>query len=214
MILHELKQQTRSHHSQLEQGLALLTRPMTRDDYQLLLERMWGFYTPLEQELARTCAATHVLSWDERWKAPRLERDLQALGLTPSEIYGLPICHALPRCSDLGAALGCWYVVEGATLGGQLIARHLFPRLALTPERGGAFFTSYGSQVGPMWQQFCYVLTTYATTSDRRQTMIAAACETFVALTDWLFSANQLVLRPLTTEIGAAQLARAADPLV
>ena len=45
-------------------------------------------------------------------------------------------------------------MVEGATLGGQLLRRHLAPRLALTPERGLAYFAAYGDAVGPMWRAF------------------------------------------------------------
>lgn len=191
MIVQALKQQTRSYHHHLEQRLALLTRPITRSDYQHLLQGMWGFYTPLEQQLAHVCAMTRDVNWTERWKAPRLEQDLQALGLTTPEIHGLPACLDLPQCATFAAALGCWYVVEGATLGGQVIARHLYPRLDLTPEHGGAFFASYGAQVGPMWQQFCAVLTTYATTTEREEAIIQAACATFITLDRWLFNADQ-----------------------
>lgn len=207
MIVDQLKQQTRSYHLELEHSLALLTRPIERDEYQALLQRLWGFYQPLEQRLAATCAATDLVRWDERWKAPWLAQDLQALGLARAAIDALPRAAALPPCDTLAAALGCWYVLEGATLGGQLIARQLYPRLGLTPTSGGAFFISYDAQVGPMWQRFCVALTSYATTAERQAAMIAAACATFYALDQWLFATDALMRAHRNGKGAAARVA-------
>ena len=46
----------------------------------------------------------------------------------------------LPDLQGVQEALGCLYVVEGSTLGGQVIARHLRQTLGVDPRCGGSFF--------------------------------------------------------------------------
>jgi heme oxygenase len=48
--------------------------------------------------------------------------DLQALGCTPS-LERLPMCAQLPVIDSSAACLGVLYVLEGATLGGQILRR-------------------------------------------------------------------------------------------
>jgi heme oxygenase len=45
-------------------------------------------------------------------------------------------------------------VLEGATLGGKLIARDARQRLGVTPEAGAAFFAAYGSAAATRWRAF------------------------------------------------------------
>jgi heme oxygenase len=82
--------------------------------------------------------------------------------------------------------LGTAYVLEGATLGGQIITRHLQQELGIQPECGGAFFHSYGASVAPMWREFVEVLNTYPATEDEQVALVASACETFSSLEAWL----------------------------
>ncbi|HWI55760.1 MAG TPA: biliverdin-producing heme oxygenase, partial [Bacillota bacterium] len=103
-------------------------------------------------------------------------------------LESLPHCRALPPVTQCAEALGTLYVIEGATLGGQFIARHLAARFGLTPANGAAFFHSYGLQVGPRWQQFrAFLVSASAELEQERATIIASAQRTFQALDDWLF---------------------------
>jgi heme oxygenase len=79
----------------------------------------------------------------------------------------------------LAHALGLLYVLEGATLGGQLLRRRLGPALGLTEERGLAFFTAYGAEVGPMWRAFADALARFdaATPAGERPAAHAAALD-------------------------------------
>ncbi len=81
-------------------------------------------------------------------------------------------------------ALGCLYVLEGATLGGQVIVRRLrdLPREALL----SAFFTSYGQDVGAMWQAYREFLTGYAEGRDEDDVIVESACATFATIGAWL----------------------------
>ena len=198
MLLHRLRHETRSLHDQLERHprlAPLTTDALSREAYGELLERLLGFYEPLEARLA-TQEAPVALA--DRWKTPLLVRDLHALGRSPA---ALPRCAALPEVCSAEHVLGCLYVLEGATLGGAVIRRHLARNLGVTPEAGGAFYASYGANVGPMWKAFCAGVEAYEVgrwrpamrRQDRAPTdaraadaVVGAARATFVALDDWL----------------------------
>jgi len=99
----------------------------------------------------------------------------------------------LPEVKSITEALGCLYVLEGATLGGQVIGRHLKKNLALDEDRGCAFFCSYGDEVGLMWQSFQETLRSYCSKygSTEEAQLVKSACETFASLDYWLFEGGR-----------------------
>ena len=82
-----------------------------------------------------------------RPKYPVLLRELHAHGLPiPPASEGLPV-------ADLSAALGGLYVLEGATLGGRVIARHLRRYLGdVIPE--GGLLDFHGEATSAVWKAF------------------------------------------------------------
>jgi heme oxygenase len=64
----------------------------------------------------------------------------------------------LPEMNDLPSFFGAMYVMEGSTLGGQLIARHVEVALHLSEGQGSSYFRGHGSQTGPLWKEFCEML--------------------------------------------------------
>lgn len=190
MILALLKQRTTSAHTRLEQGLDLEKRLQSLTDYRRLLQGFLGLYAPLEMALGSVLEA-HALPLDfaARRKVPLLESDLGALGLSAAEVQAVPRCTALPPLPDLPEALGCLYVLEGATLGGQVMARYAARTWGLTPQQGSAFFSSYGTQVGKRWQTFGTVLHTWAI-PDQYERILDTACATFATFEHWLLSTH------------------------
>jgi heme oxygenase len=185
--LEDLKQTTRPCHERLEQRVDIMARLHSRARYRELLECYLGFYAPLERALsARQTTLPVALDLPDRWKAPLLRRDLAALGATAAEIDGVPHCSAPPDIGTPARALGCLYVLEGATLGGRIIARPLADRLGIDGTNGGAFFHGYGERTGSRWTSFRRHLTQFAATSEARSAVIAAAIDTFEALDRWL----------------------------
>ncbi len=179
-----LKQATWPHHQRLEQKLALLDPGFSRADYLRLMKALWGYYRPLEARLANLPELRAWLpDFGRRLKSRLLEADLRALGVDSGALQRLPACRELPACADLAAALGCLYVLEGATLGGQVISRHLERSLELDAGNGAAFFTGYGAATGAMWQAFRERLA--AAGADERA-LADSACETFLSLERWL----------------------------
>jgi heme oxygenase len=187
MILHNLREQTHESHRQLEVRLDLLPATLSLDRYRSLLARFYGFYVPVEINLAGLCQHNAPeLQFSRRCKVNLLIRDLEALGLSRQQITELPLCDNGPTLTRFPQALGCLYVLEGATLGGQLIARHLESIHGIHQENGGAFFRSYGLDVGMMWRAFGAALTSYVGVQGEEPIIIRAACDTFARLETWL----------------------------
>lgn len=183
-VLVRLKAQTRPEHDAIEAALGLMGDGLTTDLYRDTLERFYGFYRPLEDGLWGMGGwLGHGLNLDERRKTTLLEMDLERLGIDAPR--GLPICVDLPPHKSVAACFGCLYVLEGATLGGQVITRQVRDRLGVTPESGGRFFHAYGERVGEMWQTFRTALTAFATTEQRQDEVVAGAVATFRTLHRW-----------------------------
>ena len=188
LILKRLKQATSERHAALEGQLPLLDPCLSREDYHQLLGRFFGYYAPLETRLLALPWPDEIgFDYSGRHKTPRLEQDLIALGETPETLAQLPRCQDLPEVLTLSNLLGCLYVIEGATLGGQIITRHLLINLGLTPETGAAFFNGYGEQTGAHWQTFCKMLTDLTEETSSDEEIIASANRTFETLGQWLF---------------------------
>ncbi len=181
-VLLRLRDETRPQHEAIEHALDLMSEQMTAEGYRYRLERLYGYYQPLEQRLFAFDGWPAALELEARRKTPLLELDLRALGVSPEAV---PRCEDLPDLRGLPQAFGCLYVMEGATLGGQLITRHIERLLGLGPRNGGRFFRSYGDEVGPRWKAFRAVLGSYATSPQLEDAVVEAAAETFDKLHAW-----------------------------
>ncbi|WP_291430723.1 biliverdin-producing heme oxygenase [Deinococcus sp.] len=154
MILPQLKTRTRVQHEQAEASLDLMNPHLTRERYAQLLRHLWTLYVPLEDRLGTLLGPSGraALDWQARLKRPLLERDLRDLH---SALPEAP-CSSGDTLAFLQAEADAWgaaYVLEGATLGGQLVRRHLGSQLDLGAG-GAAFYGSYGELVGPRWKAF------------------------------------------------------------
>lgn len=188
--MQRLKTETRPQHERTEGAVRLMDPHLTPAGYRRHLEALYGFYVPLEALLARRLEeAGPELRAEERWKAPLLETDLRELGHDEASLARLPRCERLPPLPGLAEALGCFYVLEGSTLGGQLILRHLTRHFAGQDVGGFTFFRAYGDEVGPMWRAFGQALTQAATRAASPHFdagVIQGARDTFDAFGDWL----------------------------
>jgi heme oxygenase (biliverdin-IX-beta and delta-forming) len=187
-ILKRLRAETSERHAGLEQRMTVMDPRLSRADYRELLEGFFGFYAPLEARLGASPAwAELACDFAARRKVPRLEKDLMALGKTAEELTRSPRCAELPDLDTIPQVLGCLYVIEGATLGGQVITRHLLAQHGITPETGGAFFAGYGAETGPQWQAFGAMITAAAERFGAADEIVASANRTFETLDRWLF---------------------------
>ncbi|WP_309570348.1 biliverdin-producing heme oxygenase [Deinococcus sp.] len=159
MILAQLKADTRELHDHAEAALNLLDPGLTRERYVEVLRGLHALYTPLCEDIGLWLAGHAALDWPARRavKVDALGADLRDLGARPAAP------RAVPTLPGEAHAWGALYVLEGATLGGQLLRRHMAAQLNLggldQKARGLAFFSSYGDQVGPRWKAFGAALT-------------------------------------------------------
>jgi len=161
----------------LEARLPFFSPSFDSADYRRLLQAYYGFHFPLE----------HCLSdyqGRERHKAPTLARDLLALGLSEADVGALPLCQALPAIHDEASALGVMYVLEGSTLGGQVLKRAMAERLGIGHDSGAAFLDVYGERTGSYWRSFLERLGR-APAAEQAATM-QAAIDTFTRFEAWL----------------------------
>ncbi len=178
-----LKAETADAHARIERTLDVMRPDLTRAAYARVLGRFWGFHEPWER------AAVEVVRGDEvealiggRRKAPWLAADLAVMGV---EVGRLPRCGRMPRTADVADVIGAMYVLEGATLGGRYVARHVEAVLGLRDGTGYSYFRSYGAETGRMWQSFRAEAGRRAEGLDH-DAICAAACETFERLDNWV----------------------------
>jgi heme oxygenase len=192
-----LKRGTRRLHTEAERWVPLVGAGATQGAYRAYLAAMHAYCAQLEPALARVRGLDAVLpDWRRRRKVMLLVRDLEQLaarahrGATDDcAMPTTPSPSLAPR--TVADALGALYVVEGATLGGRIIARHLASSLGITAERAGSFLHAYGDDVGPMWKTFGVALDRFAVARDDRAAVLAAARRTFGAVTRLLAQGHE-----------------------
>jgi heme oxygenase len=187
-IQNRLKVETAELHQQVEERFRILDPALTRLGYVLKLERLLGLHQPLETRIEQWRDRL-AIDWEARRKAHLLQADLEFLGITPAEIAQLPWCTELPELSDLGAALGCLYVLEGSTLGGRMIAKHLAQHLGVVPGQGASFFSPYGEALMPRWRSFQQRLVELANSATLEDRIVDSARATFNSFGHWMADA-------------------------
>ena len=186
MLTDALKANTREQHRLLEISNPL---PQSLPDYLAQLVAFFGFVKPWEERLAAALPESDPIRLG-RGKSGWLEADLNFFGYDAKRRSELPRATALPSTSSRAEILGAAYVLEGATLGGQIISRHLETTLGLRDGDGCRFFRSYGERVGSQWQEFrAELLRASSPTND--PVIIEAARNTFTLLHTW-FSERKL----------------------
>ncbi len=182
-----LREATQAQHDSVERSLPLTDLGLDLDRYQRLLRAFYHVVHSWES-WARMRVPLRLANLVNRLqRAPLLLRDLQFFGLSPapdfetSTLFSIELLLA-GREKDApeyeAAFLGAMYVMEGSTLGGQYIARHVEHVLALTPGQGDAYFRGYGEQTGSMWNAFRDVL---GTVSDAHTDLVIAAAKAMFA---------------------------------
>ncbi|SEU26969.1 Heme oxygenase [Stigmatella erecta] len=170
--------------------MRFLDPALTSAEYRRHLEALWGLHAPLEERLAEQLAGPLPgLRIGERRKAHLLEEDLRALGHDAESLTKLSRAPWLPPLPGVPEALGCCYVLEGSTLGGQVILRHLQRHFAGVPVGPFAFLRAYGDQTGPMWRALGETLlhaSDQAASEAFDARVVKGAQDTFDAFVAWL----------------------------
>jgi heme oxygenase len=182
----ELKRETADLHRRLEIAVGLLESELSIDRYRRVLEFFVGFYAPIEAGLANVASAGPPLGFPLRARSALLEADLLSLGLSRREIADLPRCADLPRLSCREDLAGCLYVLEGACLGGQVIAPALRERLGVAKDSGASFFVGDAAGTRARWRLFLAWLEGLARAGAATGEIVASARATFLAFARWV----------------------------
>ena len=186
-IMSKLKSGTIRQHQSMESVVPIFRKDFTREAYVGLLESFLGFFEPVERNLATLQGWNKIgLNIEQRMRASLLRNDLAALRHDDSETRAFIECAELPRLTSMEDALGCMYVLEGSTLGGQFIYRELHSRFGISAETGSSFFYGYGAQSGSMWAQFSECLRNYARGIEDQDRIVNSAVSTFDAFETWI----------------------------
>jgi len=181
-----LRCETTAEHGELERKLHLVDPELSAARYRHVLQTLYGFYAPLEPRLARLSPLVPMSGLPLRDRAALLARDLVELGLSGPEVARLPCCGELPRTTSAEQLAGCLYVLEGASLGGQLIARAIARQPDPSSTRATAFFTGDGARTGARWRRVLQWLHAHEAAGARSDEIVTAARETFVQLGRWV----------------------------
>ncbi len=146
-LLDRLRSDTREAHTALEDALALMRPPLRRERFVDVLQGLLAFHRAWSPRMAVLIGDPDLVA--PRGKAALIERDLEALGV--GETPAAPL--DLSFLTTPSAAWGSLYVLEGSTLGGQVISKAL-RRAAWAPADGLTYFNPYGRRTGEMWARF------------------------------------------------------------
>lgn len=176
-----LKRATAAAHLRTEAALPPLDELATWPTYRRVVQCFHAFHARWEPTVWASEEVTALFDDESsvRRKLPLLERDLRALQLEPLAVDEVPE----PTLSAL-ESVGALYVLEGSTLGGQVIMRHVQRHLPLGPESGGSYFRGYGERTGTMWRSFGARIDA-AHGDDRHDEMIRGALACFAAIESW-----------------------------
>jgi heme oxygenase len=176
-----LRQATSADHAGTEDSVPLMSPTLTREQYVDVLQRFYRIVRAWDA-WADTHAPEDLREMvTERRRASLLADDLLIMGNSSA-----PAEDDVPHDSMASTAvpgdpravfLGRMYVMEGSTLGGQLLARHVEQQLGLAPGRGDSYFAGYGDHTGQRWREFKAVL--QALPEIHADTVIASARNMF-----------------------------------
>lgn len=173
----------RLHH--LPAFTALVDGRLDLDGYRRILERMLGFQAPMELAVTAGMGNTSFgLDLSTLRRAPLLREDLGTLGLVDHEMDRLPYIAAT-NFESPAAAFGALYVMEGATLGGQVLARRLDSLLGTGSIRGRRFLLAGSDSARPAWREVRAALDRCGAKPGHLATMIDSAITTFIAFGAW-----------------------------
>lgn len=176
-----LKDQTEDAHKALEAVVVRKIKSIrTKEEYEQLLYKFYGYHFPLEQWFDKYLDNEIVPLYTKRRRAEQILKDLANMGHDNPVI---PLASELPEINSLAKALGAFYVMEGSTQGGTIVADMLIRHAGQTKETT-SFFYGYGDDKS-MWTSFKDKIDTYSS-DGFSEDMVDAANETFTKFKEWM----------------------------
>jgi heme oxygenase len=167
-----LKQHTAEYHDAAEKLFnsgKIFNKTFTLDDYKKIISTNYLMLLHAEAEIFSNLHNnfSEKLQLEARKKLVLIEKDMAGLALENQAAS----CQL--EFSGENEALGAMYVIEGSTLGGNVIAKQLsktegFDNITFN------FFGCYHENTGPMWKDFKEVLDTEVRTENYDEVLAGA----------------------------------------
>ncbi len=161
-----IKTETADLHRQTEHSrlsLALMSEGVTEEDYAAYLARMRDIVAYYENSVFSNLSEI-IPDIEHRRKLHLLEADLAAY---EEEVRPF----SLPHSDSSTTLLGYMYVLEGSSLGGALIHKHLRSHIDVP----GNFFNCYGNDLSARWKSFLDIIGTYGLDEKAAEEIIKGA---------------------------------------
>jgi len=163
MIANLLRTETAENHKALESLMfvnEIMNNSLSIDQYKKLLTINYIIHHKLENTLANMLDADIAaeLEMNSRLKLSALEQDLNYWHIDSLTLPGLNFELFVPQ-KNTGEVLGALYVLEGATLGGNVIKRHILANKNFKDHEAGLnYYGVYGEELSTKWKKFVSVL--------------------------------------------------------
>ncbi|WP_316799299.1 biliverdin-producing heme oxygenase [Pedobacter frigidisoli] len=183
MIANLLRTETAACHKELESLMyvnEIMNNSLSIEQYKKLLTINYIIHQKLENKLANMLDADLAsdLDMNSRLKLSALEKDLTYWNIDSLTLPGLNFDLFIPEKNN-AEVLGALYVLEGATLGGNMIKRHILANPNFKDEEGGLnYYGVYGDELSAKWKSFVSILNDTVSEADYER-CIASANHTF-----------------------------------
>ncbi len=188
LFLQQLRSKTAHSHQLIEQNRvsqSLMSQDVTITQYTQYLKSMYGFVYGFEKMVFPLLKHNELLQIDDRRKSHLIQADLALVNHTAVQPYVNDELFSI-HYQTASAALGGMYVLEGSTLGGQIINRHLSKVLGDSVAGKTTYLTAYNGQTGSMWKIFLQLLCEAGATTANEDEIIDSAVDTFSLLNNCL----------------------------
>jgi len=163
MIANLLRNETAENHKALESLMfvnEIMNNSLSIEQYKKLLTINYIIHQKLENALANMLDADIAaeLEMNSRLKLSALEQDLNYWDIDSLTLPGLNFELFVPQ-KNTAEVLGALYVLEGATLGGNVIKRHILANPNFKDHENGLnYYGVYGEALSEKWKKFVSVL--------------------------------------------------------
>ena len=176
-----LRNATSQQHTQLEStdlSKKLLSDFVTTGDYKNYLLKMKDIIAYCEEAIF-LLVENVITDINSRRKLALIQHDLACL---QADVNASNLFQPIKKDITTPYALGFMYVVEGSTLGGRIILKHLKAKLGISEEECGTFFAGYKASTGIRWKDFLHALTLYTSQNNDANEIIEGAKDAFQSI--------------------------------
>lgn len=180
IFLSRLRTSTGPMHKGLEENAiskSLMNPEVNLTDYAFYL-RCMGEVVKVYDETVLPAVSNVIVDAERRKKQLDIAADLVFLYANGASKRDSKPFVGFAGKPSLAYALGYAYVVEGSTLGGRVILKHLNQTLQLG-ENGTRFFAGYGAETGSFWKAFLQPFCDYVLSNKCEEEAIQGAMDGF-----------------------------------